>query len=241
MRPDAPLAAWLIVGFCLGGATFLLGVLGISMWNKPDKEPSTTMYGTNAAISVVALGLSACCVLAPWLWFDLYRGLARVGLATSFPAGFVFAVVAWWQRDQLPRLVGRKPRPHQRKSKTDRELERIAGDSFCHLKTTGQVAGQPHDVQIWFAVSGRTIYLLSIYKDQAHWVKNVLKEPRVSVLVSKRRFTGSGRLLSDPDEEQRARRLLAKKYRDFEADGTLGEWAREALPVAVDIDGLTSK
>jgi deazaflavin-dependent oxidoreductase (nitroreductase family) len=238
MRREDPLVAWIIVGFCLGAATFLLGILGVRLWRKSDSNLSKTTYSFTAYFALVALGGCVCCPLLAWLWYDLYPGTPRLGLGASFPVGFVLAVVAWRKRDHLPRLIGMQARPQWRKSNTERELERIAGDSFCQLTTTGRKSGQPHVIQIWFAVSGRSVYLLSVYKDQAHWVRNLLKQPRVNVLISKRYFMGVGRLVTDPEEQRRARRLLATKYGDIEPDGTHGLWAREALPIAVDIDGM---
>ena len=40
-------------------------------------------------------------------------------------------------------------------------LQQFADDDFCYLTTTGRVTGQPHTIEIWFAVGGRTLYMLS--------------------------------------------------------------------------------
>lgn len=237
MGPETPLVVWFLAGFCLGTGTYLLNVLGASVTRKPGRLRYDNLYPK------LGTYLQCCSLLGPalaFVWFTIYPG-ARVGLGIGLPCGLAAAVVGWRRRDQLPRVIGLQARPDWRKSKSERELERIADDSFCHLETTGRVSGQSHDVQTFFAVSGRSLYLLSIYKDQAHWVRNVLKQPRVSVLISKRRFAGVGRVVTDPEEQLRARHLLATKYRNFESDGTLGQWAREGLPVAVDIDGLAPK
>ncbi len=34
-------------------------------------------------------------------------------------------------------------------------------DDFCYLTTRGRVSGRPHEIEIWFALEGRTLYLLS--------------------------------------------------------------------------------
>jgi hypothetical protein len=41
--------------------------------------------------------------------------------------------------------------------------------------------------------------------------------------------------MKDDQEEILARNLLANKYKEREADGSLSEWARTALPVAIDV------
>jgi hypothetical protein len=51
-------------------------------------------------------------------------------------------------------------------------------------------------------------------------------------------LAGRARLVTDPGEELRVRNLLATKYDEREPDGELDEWARTALPVAVDVEVL---
>ena len=119
-------------------------------------------------------------------------------------------------------------------------LERLAGEDYCYLTTTGRVSGRPHKIEIWFGVSGGALYMMSGGGQRADWVKNALKTPSVRVRIADRRFTGTARLVTDPDEEWRLRNLLATKYDEREPDGTLDEWARAALPVAVDMETVTA-
>ena len=41
--------------------------------------------------------------------------------------------------------------------------------------------------------------------------------------------------MKDELEETTARNMLADKYKEREDDGSLSEWARTALPVAIDL------
>lgn len=115
-------------------------------------------------------------------------------------------------------------------------LERLASEEYCYLTTTGRVTGRPHEIEIWFGVAGGALYMMSGGGERADWVKNALKEPRVTVRVGTMRFAGRARLVTDSDEELRVRNLLATKYDEREPDGGLDEWARTALPVAVDVE-----
>ena len=117
-------------------------------------------------------------------------------------------------------------------------LERLAGEEYCYLTTTGRVSGRPHEIEIWFGVAGGALYMMSGGGQRADWVKNLLTTPEVSVRVTDRRFAGSARLVTDPDEEWTVRNLLATKYDEREPDGELDEWARTALPVAVDVEAM---
>ena len=119
--------------------------------------------------------------------------------------------------------------------------KRLAGlkdEEFCYLTTTGRVTGKPHEIEIWFGLNETTLYLLSGGMDKSDWVKNLLKDPAVSVKLAKQTFTGTARLVKDEKEETMARYLLADKHQEWEDGKTLSEWARTALVVGIDIDTI---
>ncbi|HSJ88303.1 MAG TPA: nitroreductase family deazaflavin-dependent oxidoreductase [Anaerolineales bacterium] len=111
----------------------------------------------------------------------------------------------------------------------------LAGEDFCYLTTTGRVTGKPHEIEIWFGLRDHSIYLMSGGGESADWVKNLRKEPNVSVRIASQHFRGMARLVSDEQEEMAARNIVADKYNEREADGSLDEWARTALVVAIDL------
>jgi deazaflavin-dependent oxidoreductase (nitroreductase family) len=113
-------------------------------------------------------------------------------------------------------------------------LQELADDDFCYLTTTGRVTGRPHTIEIWFAVEGSTIYMLSGGKDQADWVKNARHTAEVSVRIQDHHFTGRARLVEDAEEDRRARQLVVAKYQPHQTDD-LGSWGRTSLPLAIDI------
>jgi deazaflavin-dependent oxidoreductase (nitroreductase family) len=105
---------------------------------------------------------------------------------------------------------------------------------FSQLSTTGRVTGKPHEIEIWFGLRGNTLYLLS-GSGRSDWVKNLLKNPSVVVRIAKHTFAGTARLVKEKEEETAARYLLAEKYQEWEQGKRLSEWARTALPVAIDL------
>jgi deazaflavin-dependent oxidoreductase (nitroreductase family) len=113
-------------------------------------------------------------------------------------------------------------------------ITQLSGEDYCYLTTKGRVSGRPHEIEIWFGADGNSLYLLSGSKT-SDWVKNLRKEPVVTVRVARHTFTGSARIVTDSDEERKARYLLAEKYQEWEAGRTLSEWAQTALPVAIDV------
>ena len=111
----------------------------------------------------------------------------------------------------------------------------LAGEAYCYLTTTGRVTGKPHEIEIWFGLNGNTLYLLSGGMDKSDWVKNLLKNPSVTVRIGKHTFQANARIVKEEQEETLARALLADKYNEREADGSLSDWARTALVVGIDV------
>jgi len=109
----------------------------------------------------------------------------------------------------------------------------LAEEDFCYLTTTGRVTGRPHTVEIWFAQHNQTLYILSGGLDQADWVKNSLRHPRVSIKIRETIFEGQARAVKNADEDALARRLLFDKYSPTDDD--LEDWARTSLPMAFDL------
>jgi deazaflavin-dependent oxidoreductase (nitroreductase family) len=114
-------------------------------------------------------------------------------------------------------------------------LANLTKEDFCYLTTTGRVTGRLHQIEIWFGAQNSSIYLMAGGGHGSDWVKNLLKEPYVTVRIAKHDFKGIARLVKNELEETTARNMLADKYKEREDDGSLSEWARTALPVAIDL------
>jgi deazaflavin-dependent oxidoreductase (nitroreductase family) len=108
---------------------------------------------------------------------------------------------------------------------------------FCYLTTTGRRTGRPHTIEIWFAASGSTLYLLAGGRDRADWVRNLRAHPSVRVRVGRdgRLRVATARVVeAGTDEDALGRRLILAKY---QAPGTrdLESWGRSSLLVALDL------
>ncbi len=121
------------------------------------------------------------------------------------------------------------------------DLKSLSREEYCYLTTTGRVSGRPHEIEIWFGLRDNTLYLLSGGGNKSDWVKNLLKNPRVTVRIGKQAFVGTARLVKDKEEDRSARLLVAEKYHEMDDEKTPDEWARTALPVAVDLTLVQSK
>jgi len=114
-------------------------------------------------------------------------------------------------------------------------LPGLSEESYCYLTTTGRITGNPHEIEIWFGLKERTLYLLSGGMDRSDWVRNLLKDPSVTIRVGNYTFKANARIVEDKEEETMARNLLADKYYERRANGSPTKWARTALPVAIDL------
>jgi len=114
-------------------------------------------------------------------------------------------------------------------------LSDLAKEEYCYLTTTGRVTGRSHEIEIWFGLNAITLYLMS-GDGKSDWVKNLLKNPSVTVRIAKHIFSGTARLVRDEQEQMLARNMIADKYKEREADGSLSEWAQTAVVVGVDLN-----
>jgi len=115
------------------------------------------------------------------------------------------------------------------------DLGVLAEEPFCYFTTAGRVTGRPHTIEIWFAIGGRTLYMLSGGGDRSDWVKNLIRTPETTVRIGPAEFSGQARVVDDGAEDALARRLLLEKYEPTYS-GDLSDWGQTALPVAVDLD-----
>jgi deazaflavin-dependent oxidoreductase (nitroreductase family) len=116
---------------------------------------------------------------------------------------------------------------------------RLAKENYCYVTTTGRKSGNPHEIEIWFGLKRRSLYLLSGNGEDSDWVKNMRALPRVTVRIAKHTFSGAVRFVSDEEEEKMARKLLATKYEQWHEGRPFSRWARTALVVAIDLRDKT--
>lgn len=113
-----------------------------------------------------------------------------------------------------------------------------ADESVCYLTTRGRRTGRAHRIEIWFAVQGGRVFLLSGGRDRADWVRNVLRDPRVLVALGGAEHAGHAHLPAPGSaDDTLARRLLFEKYSPAE-DG-LEDWSRTSLAVVIEFTPQT--
>lgn len=86
---------------------------------------------------------------------------------------------------------------------------------FLYLTTTGRWTGQPREIEIWFTTRGDRYYTIAEKREEAHWVQNLLANPRVSFRVGQARFEGTARVVREDAETalaQDIQRRSVEKY-----------------------------
>ena len=106
----------------------------------------------------------------------------------------------------------------------------------CYVTTTGRRSGEPHTIEIWFALHEGRVYLLSGGGERSGWVKNLGEHPTVGLRIGDRDMIATATPVTDHGEDGLARRLLVEKYQPRYADD-LSEWGRTALPIVIQVPG----
>ena len=114
-------------------------------------------------------------------------------------------------------------------------IAEAADDDFCYVTTRGRISGEPHEIEIWFALDTSTLYLLSGGGDGSDWVRNVQAQPQVTVRVRDTTYDAVARVLeAGTAKDATARRLVYEKYQP-RYKGSLESWRERSLPVAIDV------
>ncbi len=112
----------------------------------------------------------------------------------------------------------------------------LASQPFCYLTTKGRKSGKPRTVELWFAGEGDMAYMVSGGGLEANWVRNLMRDPAVSLRVGDVEFRGTARVVDrakDPEAWRRGAELCSRKYYKRDASYLQRGWSREAVVVEV--------
>ena len=82
---------------------------------------------------------------------------------------------------------------------------------YLYLTTTGRRSGRPREAELWFTQRADRYYVIAEDRERAHWVRNLLADPRVRWRVEGQTFTGRARVL-DGAAGVSVQALSAAKY-----------------------------
>ena len=111
-------------------------------------------------------------------------------------------------------------------------------EAYCYLTTTGRKSGEPREIEIWYGIINERLYMLSgsgedEHGPKAHWVRNLLKTPAVTVRIKDVTHAGTARVIErGTAEDAAARKLLVEKYQPGYSNN-LENWGRTSVVVEV--------
>jgi deazaflavin-dependent oxidoreductase (nitroreductase family) len=95
------------------------------------------------------------------------------------------------------------------------EMSNKQEQQFLYLTTKGWKTGRQHRIEIWFLSNADKYYVMSESKEKAHWVQNIMHNPRIMFTVSSKSFEGTARIVDKHNESKLAERvssLMNTKY-----------------------------
>ncbi len=93
-------------------------------------------------------------------------------------------------------------------------IEQWSGEPYAYLTTIGRRTGQPHRIEIWFAVHDGRVFLMAGSRDRADWVRNVMANGQVRIELGDGTFDGTARVVPpDAEEDSLARGWLTSTPR----------------------------
>jgi deazaflavin-dependent oxidoreductase (nitroreductase family) len=74
-------------------------------------------------------------------------------------------------------------------------LKSVADKQVLYLTTVGRRTGLPREIEIWFVVWRERLYLFAEAGEAAGWVKNIRRNPKVTVRIGERQIAATARVL----------------------------------------------
>ena len=78
------------------------------------------------------------------------------------------------------------------------------------------MTGKEHQIEIWFVNYEGNHYVISERREKAHWVQNIIHDPKVSFTVGDNKINGNARIVNKDIEHKLASevsKLMDEKYK----------------------------
>jgi hypothetical protein len=112
------------------------------------------------------------------------------------------------------------------------DMSKIADEKYIYLTTSGRKTGNPHTVELWFAVAMQKVYL-SHEGAYADWMKNIIENNRVEFKIGKIQFKGEAHIFKNGDAFEIGKHALYIKYYGQADEDTINDWFSESTVIEI--------
>ena len=81
-------------------------------------------------------------------------------------------------------------------------LTSVADKQVLYLTTVGRSTGLPREIEIWFVVWRERLYLFAETREAAGWVRNIRRNPEVTVRIAEWHSHATARVLDRDTDRQ---------------------------------------
>jgi deazaflavin-dependent oxidoreductase (nitroreductase family) len=94
----------------------------------------------------------------------------------------------------------------------DNLLNSLKKDKEIKLTVTGRKSGKPIPRPVWFVLRGTELLLLPVTGTDSQWYKNILRDPKVKISLSRQTINGKLRVMNEKRQVDEVIELFKGKY-----------------------------
>ena len=108
----------------------------------------------------------------------------------------------------------------------------VVEEKYIYLTTVGWRSGNPHTVELWFAVARGKIYLSHEGK-YTDWMRNIIKDDCVEFKIRDIQFKGKTRIVKNGEAFDVGKYALYFKYYGKASEDTISDWFSESTIIEI--------
>lgn len=112
------------------------------------------------------------------------------------------------------------------------DVTEFANEKYVYLTTIGRKTGNPHTVELWFAIAKGKIYLSHEGK-YTDWMRNIIKDDCVEFRVGNIQFKGRARIIMYGEAFEIGKHALYLKYYGKASEDTINDWFSESAVIEI--------
>lgn len=117
-----------------------------------------------------------------------------------------------------------------------RDLLALNRESLVEVTVIGRKSGKPHSVKIWFAADREKVYVTSGRGLGAQWIKNLQKNPQVTLRIGATTMKGTAAWREGPEVRANIFPLFFKKYFSARLFSWILGWYKQEFAFAITPD-----